>query len=497
MRQMCADSLEARLNAPVMIHSTLPARFAVRGLERAVAIRTVLRSNGRERSVRGTNLARHRLEAVPPHPLHLEGTAVQRIIYALLLLLIFSLAFMQPAIPILGFFAVPTDFIFLALAALWSVLVIARRARITWDPAYLFIGIYLAAMLISVPGSQSVRTSLVKLLTQLYLASLPVIVCSLVRGEAQLRAAVASWLAGSALVGAIAIVGLVLFVVDPGSALLGFLSSVKGTLPPGNYPRLQLTFMNPNMICDYLTVSLMLLLAARQAKWLGRSSSVVLLALVLIASASTISPGLGGIALGIGLWGWLFLKHRTLARLFLLAGAGAAILFVFAIMITPILHPTAPYLIHLPLLDVTVAPSGRLMIWTDAARNFLAHPLTGRGIGVDPVHVHYLDPSGMFETSTDAHDAFLSLAVQCGIIGLAAFLLLLRQMAIRTFPLRADAEPVTIVRMGIGLGLLIALAYEGLGGSFEDSRHLWVAFGLLLASDRLSRPLGASSGGAE
>lgn len=405
----------------------------------------------------------------------------------LLLLLIFSLAFMQPPVPLLRFLAVPTDFIFVALAALWAALVVTGRASLRWDRAYLFIAIYLAAMLVSVPGSESVRSSGVKLLTQLYLAGLAVIVSTLVENEAQLRSAVRAWLAGTAVVGAVAVLALILFAVDPASPILQPASSVKGTLPPGDYPRLQMTFMNPNMACNYLTVSLLLLLAARRVGWIGRTPFVLLLASTLIAAVATISPGIGGIALGLGLWAWLVLSNRDAARFSLLLGVVAAILFVAAMAVTPILHPTAPYLIHMPLLDMTLAPSGRLMIWTDAVHNFLAHPLTGRGIGVDPVLVHYLDPSGVYETSTDAHNVFLSIAVQCGVVGLAAFLLLAREMIARTFPLRVDGDASTIVRTGVGAGLLIALLYEGLGGSFEDSRHLWAAFGLLLASDRIAR----------
>jgi O-antigen ligase len=136
------------------------------------------------------------------------------------------------------------------------------------------------------------------------------------------------------------------------------------------------------------------------------------------------------------------------------------------------------------------------MIWTDALRNFAAHPLTGRGIGIDPVMVKYLDPSGELETSTDAHNAFLSIAVQCGAIGLIALLLLVWHIATRVFPLRIDAGAPAVIRTGVGLGLLIGFVYEGLGGSFEDARHLWVAFGLLLASDRLSEATRASRSAA-
>jgi O-antigen ligase len=414
-------------------------------------------------------------------------TAADAVAQPLLFLLIFSLAFMQPPVPLLGFLAVPTDFIFVALAAVWGILLVTGRARLHWDRAYLFIAIYLAAMLVSVPGSESVRGSAVKLLTQLYLAGMAVIVSSLVLDEAELRSAVRAWLAGTAVVGAVAILALILFTADPGSPLLQPALSVKGTLPPGNYPRLQMTFMNPNMACDYLTVSLLLLLAAWRVGWIGRTLFLLLLGSIVVAALTTISPGMGGIALGLGLWARLVLKNRAAARLSLVLGIAAAILFVAAMAVTPILHPTAPYLIHIPVLDLTLAPSGRLMIWTDAVRNFLAHPLTGRGIGVDPVLVHYLDPSGVYETSTDAHNVFLSIAVQCGIVGLAAFLLLAREMVARTFALRIAGDASAIVRTGVGAGLLIALLYEGLGGSFEDSRHLWAAFGLLIASDRIAR----------
>lgn len=421
---------------------------------------------------------------------------LKRATYALLLLLIFSLALMQPSIPLIGFLAVPTDFLFLAVAALWLALVLLKQVRLEWDPAYAFIAVYLLAMFISVPGSESVHGSLLKLLTQLYLAGLTIVVSSLVDSERQLRAAALAWLTGSTLVGAVAVVALLLFAADPNSPLLQFALSVKGTLPPGNYPRLQMTFMNPNMACNYLTVSLMLAFAARRAEWIDERSFAVLFVLILIAAMATISPGLGGIALGIGIWAFLTFRSRNAARLFLSGGIAAAFLFVGAMAVTPILHPTAPYLIHVPLLGGTLAPSGRLMIWTDAVRNFLAHPLTGRGIGVDPVSVEYLDPSGLLETSTDAHEVFLSLAVQCGVLGLAALLLLMRQMVVRTLPLHLSAESTGIIRVGIGIGLLIGFVYEGLGGSFEDARHLWVAFGLLLASSRLSARSGRVSRGS-
>ena len=414
-----------------------------------------------------------------------QPTCVDRLPSLLLFILIFSLAFMQPAFPLLGYLAVPTDFIFVGLAAAWLGLLASKRVPFVWDPAYAFIALYLLAMLLSVPTSQSPPASLVKLLTQLYLLSLPLVVCNVITREEQLKTAIRAWLAASAVMAAVGIVCLALFAADPHSTLLQFASFGPGSLPPGNYPRLQLTFMNPNLACDYLTVSVALLLAARQARWIDRAFWPLLGAFV-VASLTTISPGIGGIALAIGLWCWVTAQKKTAGLLCLAVGTGVALMFVAAMAVTPIIHPTAPYLIRVPLLDLTLAPSGRLMVWTDAVRNFVAAPLTGRGIGIDPVTVKYLTPSGYLETLTDAHNVFLSIAVQCGAVGLAAFLLLLVHVVRRTLPLRLEADPASIVRVGIGIGLIVGLAYEGLGGSFEDARHLWVALGLLLASDRIS-----------
>jgi putative inorganic carbon (hco3(-)) transporter len=179
------------------------------------------------------------------------------------------------------------------------------------------------------------------------------------------------------------------------------------------------------MLCNYLSVSLMILLAAMRLGRIPHIAGGVLVAGILFAASLTISPGLGGIALAIGLWLWAALPtEQRLARGLALVGSVAvALLFVLAMAVTPILHSTAPYLIPVPLLDLTLAPSGRLMIWTEAVRNFLADPVLGRGLGADAVLVRYQDPSGNLQRLTDAHNSYLNIAVQCGILGFVGLLL--------------------------------------------------------------------------
>jgi O-antigen ligase len=419
----------------------------------------------------------------------------------LLFLFFFSLAFMQPPIPLLGFTSVPSDFLFLGLAIAWALLLALGRNRLVWDRAYLAITAYLLALIVSAVAAGVPSFSVVKLLTQLYLLSLPVIICSLVRDEATLRKAVSWWLAGTAIVAGVGIASLAVFAVDPDNVLLEYTSFHFGTLPPGNYPRLSLTFLNANLACNYLTVSLALLLAARHVGIVRQIPFVLLLAAILIAVAATISPGLGGVALALGLWKWLLLREHQprSAHLFLGTAIMVALLFLGAMAVTPILHPTAPFLIHVPLLETTLAPAGRLMIWMDAARNFMADPLFGRGIGSDAADVFYRSPSGVLQNLTDAHNMFLNIAVQSGVVGLLALLALIAEAVRRTLPLRLHRGGPGVLRLGIGLGLLNGLVYQGLGGSFEDARHLWVGLGLLLASSRLERSstLGTDAAPAE
>ncbi|MEA3033114.1 MAG: hypothetical protein QOH86_1130 [Sphingomonadales bacterium] len=406
---------------------------------------------------------------------------------ALLLLLIFSLAFMRPSFRLLGFNGTPTDLIFIPLVLSWAAALLLRQAPLRWGRAHWLLAGYFAALTLSALASGHPGASAAKLASQVYLLSLPVIALSLIRDDADLRRAVRFWLAGTAVTAMVAVAALLLFYLDRQNPFLRHMLFYSGTLPHGNYPRVRLTFLNGNLLCNYLTVSLCLLLVAQRSRWITPTRGRLLGAGVALSAVLTISPGLGGFALALALWLWLCRRDSSPAftRLALAAGIGAAVLFVAAMTVTPILHPTAPFLIHLPGTALILAPSGRLMTWMAAWRNFLADPLFGRGIGHDSVYVPYLDPSGHLQKLTDAHNSFLNLAAQCGVVGLVAFLLLLAFILRRTFPMRFLPGDANVVRLGLGLALLNGFAYQGLGGSFEDARHLWVLLGLFLAAVRL------------
>jgi hypothetical protein len=139
---------------------------------------------------------------------------------ALLLAYVISLAFMQPPIPIAGYQAAPADLTFLALAPVWGWALARGEAKLVWDGAWWPLIFYLAAMAISVVAAGVPVRGAIKLLTQVYLLSLPVIAVSLIRDEAELRRVFRWWIAASALLAAMAVLAFLLFYADQDNPLL-------------------------------------------------------------------------------------------------------------------------------------------------------------------------------------------------------------------------------------------------------------------------------------
>ena len=215
---------------------------------------------------------RETVSPVSDHPL------AARLASHALLLFVFLLPFMQPALRLFGYEAVAADAAYLLLLPLWGIALASGGARLRWHPGLLWLGLYLAALALSVVASDDPGRSLVKLATQIYLLSLPVIVLSLVRTEEDMRRLFAVWLSATAVVALVATLSVAAFYLDPSNPLLSYTRNDYGTLPPGDYPRLRLSFLYAAMLCNYLTVSLMLLLIARHLGWIGRSPFLVLLA---------------------------------------------------------------------------------------------------------------------------------------------------------------------------------------------------------------------------
>jgi hypothetical protein len=346
---------------------------------------------------------------------------------------------------------------------------------------------YLLSLAASLLTTQNFVLSISKMATQGYLIAIPVVTVSLVRTEKDIRDLVLAWLVAAAILAMLAVLSLALYRLAPDSSILQYTRSRLGSLPAGSYLRLDLTFLNMNLACNYLTASIGLVLIAWKRRWLGSISALLLGLGCAFAAAATISPGLGGVLLLLGSWGWLISRHRRPASglIMLVLVCGAAMAFVVAAAVTPVPHAGAPLIFQMPGTELILVASPRAMTWIAALHEFAASPLLGHGIGVDAVRVQFTTPSGIKQTLTDAHNMYLNLAAQTGMVGsIGLLLLIIHAIRISNFG-KAAADAAALTVAGFGLVFLNIFAYQGLTGSFEDARHVWVVLGLLFAASRI------------
>ncbi len=403
-----------------------------------------------------------------------------------LLWLIFSLCYIQPFARLFNFQVPPTEFIFLLTAALWILALSAGQTKFRFHRFYILLAFYFGALLCSAIFSDDRQTSFIKLGGELYLLLLPVLIFNLVEDENDLKRLIQSWLCGTAAAVFVGAIVILLFYFDRENSLLSYTVYSFGAVPVGNYPRLRVNFLTPSLLCNYLSVSFSLLLAAAHLKWIRKSLFLILATLIVLIAVFTISSGLGGFALIIG-W-WIFYGQRTenkfLAVSSLGGGTTAALLFWLMNFIALQPHSTAPYTFHV--FGHELYPSPRLLVWTASLRTFRENLFFGRGVGQDSCQVVFQNTDGSFTALTDAHNIFLSVASQEGIFGLAAMLLLIFYLIRMSFTAALSTRKQSVISMSLLIAFVSAFIYQGLVGSFEDSRHLWALIGLMLCTDSLA-----------
>jgi putative inorganic carbon (hco3(-)) transporter len=400
------------------------------------------------------------------------------------LLLIFSLGFMQPSVTVYGFQVPPTDFIFLIAFALWLLALILKKTDFRRHNFYWILLLYFAAMILPTVFSENPAKSFVKLLSQIYLFGLAILTFNLVRTKETAKKTIAVWLAATLIGCFVFLISAVLFYADRANPLLLYTLSHYGTLPPGNYPRLRGTFLNANMTCNYLNVGAAFLLLARKLKWINKTVFVLALALVLFGAWLTISPGIGGLLLVLGVWYWMVFKteNRRRSAIFCLSFAAiSAILFFVSTLVSPNPNPLAAFSFKLPLLDYAIYPSIRVQGWWAAIQTLWANPFFGRGLGLDAVFVAYYNAAGDLAVIGDAHQTWLNFAAQTGFFGLFAIIALTFYLLRKRPAFDFGGNESNVFHAGFWLALAGAFFYQGWFGSFEDARHLWVLIGLLVS----------------
>lgn len=394
---------------------------------------------------------------------------------ALLAIFILSLGVMRPSIHYGTSRFEYSEFIFLLACATIVAGVAKRAVRFEYNRYYTIAAALFAAFALSAAASEDRGASLTALAGKLYLLLIPVVFLLIVRTEENFRFALKTWIGTAAAVAVVGVASIILFYADRSNPLLDYTLFHFGTLPPGNYPRLASTFRNANHLANYLNVAALITAISASIGVIGRRTAGVILAIIGTCALFTFSPGIGGFFLAAGLWYWLEIPRRPMIAV---AATIAAIAVLAAATVSTAPQPDPLYSIGIG--GKTIEPSARVMVWNGAMQTFLENPLTGRGVGLETCRVRYLDPSGINQTLTEAHNAFLNVAADSGLPGLVALIMI----AIYFGSMIRSADSVL---RGLAIAFICGLLYQGLTGSFEDARHLWGLMGLMAARERLIR----------
>lgn len=251
---------------------------------------------------------------------------------------------------------------------------------------------------------------------------------------------------------------------------------------------------NPNIVGGMLAALAPLALALlfsqrRREQILGAvASSPIVLALLILQARGAWAALVGGLALGAAMlrrWFLPIFLFLTLALLFLnqqLGGAEALsnVLYGRIGMITG---------------DTT---QERVALWTQAVDLIRSHPLTGIGMGAYEFVAPYAPPYSPQAPGLDvphAHNVFLQVALDTGLLGLVGFVGVL----VTAFAAAWRAQRAKIAAP-LPLALLISLTVmilHSLGESvfwhLKAQWLLWFVYGMAFASENLSRTITPSS----
>lgn len=395
---------------------------------------------------------------------------IQKFSFALFLALVFSLGFMWPSLDVRVIELTPTDLLFPLVLIASIAAVVTGGLRPTWHPVYGAILIYVGAMSVSAAFSTNRYQSFIQLVGVIYLALLAVVTALVVTDLEKLRLAVMAWIAGAVIPILLGLGAAVMFYVAPGDTTMERFLQRSGAVPFIGLPRIGSTFVSASMFCNYLTATAALLLVSNRMRWLSERFVWILVTVVVCAAALTVSIALGGLALLFGLWLWYVRSRPIESRIALSLGVAVAIAFLLI----------APFD-----LSSLGSPSSRALVWSESLQTFLAAPITGNGVGTGIAKVAYHGSDGTWSILLEAHNTFLNVAAQAGVIGLGALIVLIIAVLRSAFRKLGGSE-IDPIRLGLGITFIAAFVYDGLTGSFEEARHLWVLMGMIVAAERIS-----------
>jgi O-antigen ligase len=267
------------------------------------------------------------------------------------------------------------------------------------------------------------------------------------------------------------------------------------------------------MFANYLELALPVTIAAL---W-GRVRPALLVAgaaIAVVVAAFTLSSGFAGLLFGLFLlvaWGW---RERRGIRTLLLAGLGVATVGAAAVLtFSSIAWPVAQGQdgdVRIGGRAYRLMDGARPSLWRAAAETFRSHPLLGIGYGEhvsttsDPrafVYADRLDTVAargpVAARKMEAHNAWLNVAGQAGVLGLATFAFLLLANWVPVLAVARRPGEFSVLAAGLFAGFAGGLLYHGVFGALEETRALWALAALgatTVALDKARAPAARRQG---
>lgn len=371
------------------------------------------------------------------------------------------------------------DIVFVISAVAWLAAYLTKRVPLVRSRFYIFLAAYAVAVVISTIASANPEFSSIKLIGKFYLIAIAVVAFNSIRTSADLRRTIKAFLIGAGAALVLSFAGLTAFYfgfTDPATNVV--LHPIYGSLPPGNYRRIEGFFYYPAMFANHIAVAWAFALLAFSAGWMKMRVFVPFTAVLLIIDAFTLTPGSGGIFLTTAYFLQAKLSEsgrQLFGRAVMAGGILAAAAFFTGASIT-VFTPDGN-----AATSGNISPSHRAVAWKTAFDTFLKEPLTGRGVGLPVADSRFTDPSGNRQVLTDAHNTYVSLLAETGILGFAAFIGMIAFLTIGLYKLEPGDTIGRMARICFLLALCDAFFYQSLTGSYEDTRHLWLFFGMIAA----------------
>lgn len=406
---------------------------------------------------------------------------IDRTTYLFFLLYIIALAFPFIRLQAMGVALEISDLIFIPFGIILFIRLLFLRKVALSGRDLLPVVFYFLALSFSVVFSDDLSASLKKLVGEIYLFCVFITTALVVTSLERLRQIAQLWLAAACIVSIYGLLAIAAFYFDPENAFLVKGLHHIGSLPSGNYPRIQSTFLYPAMLCSYLTVALGMAFILFRA---NPSSPYLILVVLLISLAAifTLTPGLGGFILSLCVLLYCMRIPNSLPRPSLILVYVGLFIAISSVLISA--YP--PWDISSAIVNsdgtrtfYSLGP--RALTWYDAFRTFLEYPFTGKGLGLGVASVYYQSASGRGAILTDAHNTWLNVAAQGGLLGLIAIICLTVNFLAKSIRLIRDKSFMS----PLGAVFIGAFLAQGFVGSFENARHLWVLLGLLVAGGHI------------